>query len=208
MRLIVASGALITGAVEPLVGFLCHHQPMEMEKLEALNEKDQQIFLLGRIAFETSSLDIALRFVHGALRGHKDLDAFLDAPDNFSNNVRACTDLAKSHRDLSDELRTAVLAAIAEAAEIYRTRNRYTHDLLRADLMNQGWELARLTRQNHDTPESIPVSFNDMVDLVLKLVTATWRLRGCGLYVLSGQWENIALGSVEGRWDGTAESSR
>ena len=48
----------------------------------------------------------------------------------------------------------------------------------------------------------------EMVELALELVAVTWRLRGCGLYTLNGGWEGLALGVVEGEWDGTATSSR
>jgi hypothetical protein len=56
------------------------HFNMELETLRALPTKDQQTFLLGRIALETTSMDAALRFVNAALRGHRNVDAYLDAP--------------------------------------------------------------------------------------------------------------------------------
>ncbi|WP_162942731.1 hypothetical protein [Cryobacterium soli] len=157
---------------------------------------------------QTSSLDIALRFVNSALHGHHNVDAYLDAPDNFSKNVRSCSQLARAHVDLEESTRLAVLDAIAAAETVYKQRNRYMHDFLREDLLSQGWELARLTRQPDEMAESMPVSFDDMVTLVLELTTVTWRLRGCGLYVLGGQWEAMALGTVQGLWDGKATTSR
>lgn len=181
---------------------------MELETVKKLPAADQRIFLLGRVAAQTSSLDIALRFVNSALLGHNNVDAYLDAPDNFSNNVRSCSQLARSRLDLEESTRAAVLDAIAAADTVYKQRNRYMHDFLREDFMSQGWELARLTRQPDETAESVSVSFEAMVDLILELITVTWRLRGCGLYVLGGQWEELALGTVQGHWDGRATSSR
>jgi hypothetical protein len=52
------------------------------------------------------------------------------------------------------------------------------------------------------------VSFDDMVALILEIVTAIWRLRGCALYILQGTREGLALGAVEGEWDGNASYVR
>lgn len=87
-------------------------------------------------------------------------------------------------------------------------RNRYIHDLLRSDLLDQSWELAHLSRQAEGSPDFEAVSFDDMVALVLELVTAKWRLRGCALYILTGSWAGMAFGEVEGEWDGGATTSR
>jgi hypothetical protein len=181
---------------------------MKLEKLRALPSADQQIFLLGRIALETSRLDASLRFVHAALSGQNNVDAFLDAPDNFSVNVKKCRQLIDNHQKLDDKARAAVLDAVVAARNVYQRRNRYTHDFLRKNLLDQGWELARLSRQRADMPEVMAVSFDDMVSLVTELIAATWRLRGCAVYVLSGGWAGMAFGTVEGEWDGNATSTR
>ncbi|MDD1477896.1 hypothetical protein [Arthrobacter sp. H16F315] len=181
---------------------------MKLEKLRALAPADQQIFLLGRIALETSRLDASLRFVHAALSGQNNVDAFLDAPDNFSVNVKKCRQLIDTHLTLNDQAGAAVLDAVVAARNVYQRRNRYTHDFLRKDLLNQGWELARLSRQCADAPEVMAVSFDDMVNLVTDLIAATWRLRGCAIYVLTGGWAGTAFGTVEGQWDGSATLTR
>jgi hypothetical protein len=179
-------------------------QDMDLESLRALPVKDQQIFLLGRIASETTSMDAALRFVNAALRGQGNVDAYLDAPDFFSTNAKACQKLVKQNSDVDDETRKAVLSAVLAGSKAYSRRNRYIHDLLRRDLLDQSWQLAPLTRQPESSPEFEAVSFDDMVALVLEIVTATWRLRGCALYILQGSWAEMALGAVEGEWDGKA----
>jgi len=171
---------------------------MELDTLAALPEADQQVFLLGRIAYETTRVDIGLRFVNGALRGEPGVDAYLDAPDNFSDNVKKSTALATKHAGLTDEGRAAVLAAIVAADSVYKRRNRYTHDFIRSSMMSDGWELARLERQPDEALAFTEVSFDEMVDLVLELVAVTWRLRGCGMYVLNGGRAGMALGVVEG----------
>jgi len=181
---------------------------MELDSLRTLPEADQQVFLLGRIAYETSRVDIGLRFVNGALRGENDIGAYLDAPDRFSDNVKRCVELAKQNPSLSEAGRAAVLNAVAAADAVYRRRNRYIHDFMRDSMLSNGWELARLKRKAGEEQESVAVSFDEMVELIVELVAVTFRLRGCGLYVLNGGWEDMALGTVRGNWDGTATSSR
>jgi hypothetical protein len=181
---------------------------MDLDTLRALPVTDQRVFLLGRIAAETTSMDAALRLLNGALRGQYDIDAYLDAPDFFSKNARECRKLLNKRDEIDDETRKAVLRAITLASDAYTKRNRYVHDLLRDDLLDRSWELARLSRQPEGQPEFETVSFDDMVSLVLQLVTATWKLRGCALYVLNGSWSGIALGQVAGEWDGSSNFSR
>lgn len=181
---------------------------MELDQLRTLNISDQQVFLLGRIGMETTSVDAALRLVHAALRGRHDIDAFLDAPNFVSTIVKECRTLVRDHQTLTPQARKAVLSAVNAAGKTYTRRNRFTHDLLRNDLLDRSWELARLTRQPEGHPDFEPTSFQDMVDLVTSLVALKFRLRGCALFVLNGSWAGMALGQVEGHWDGSATSSR
>jgi len=149
-----------------------------------------------------------LRLLNAALRGQRNVDAYLDAPDFFSTNARKCRKLLKEHLDLAAETRTAALAAVSAGSNAYARRNRYIHDFLRKDLLDTSWELAPLSRQPDGTPEFETVSFDDMVALVREIITATWRLRGSALYVLQGTWESMAFGNVQGEWDGSASHSR
>ena len=91
---------------------------MELAHLRSLPAADQQTFLLGRIAGETTSMDAALRFVNAALRGRRDIDAFLESPDYFSSNVKACRKLADEHEDLSPELRKALAKALKNSSTL------------------------------------------------------------------------------------------
>lgn len=181
---------------------------MELDQLRTLPTPDQQVFLLGRIAMETTSMDAALRLVHAALRGQHNIDAFLDAPDYVSTTVKQCKILVRDHETLTPQAREAVLAAVDAAGKAYTRRNRFTHDLLRSDLLDRSWELARLTRQPEESADFEPTSFQDMVNLVTSLVALKFRLRGCALFVLNGSWAGMALGEVEGHWDGSATSTR
>lgn len=181
---------------------------MELSALRELPVTDQQTFLLGRIAGETTRMDAALRLLHAALRGEQDIDAFLDAPNFFTTNAKECRKLTKEHPAIDDETRSAVLRAVTFAGGHYTRRNPYIHDMLRRDLLDRSWELARLSRQDEGSPSSEPVSFDDAVALVTGLVAATWRLRACAMYVLNRSWEGIALGEVEGEWDGSANYVR
>lgn len=181
---------------------------MRLETLEGLPVSDQQTFLLGRIVAETTRMDAALRFLHAALRGEHDVLASLDAPDRYSDNSKQCRRLIGDHNTVDDETRAAVLAALASADENYARRNRYAHDMLRRDVLDRSWELARLSRQAEGEPDAKQVSFADAVALVTDIVAVTWRLRACGLYVLTRKWEGMALGYVTGDWDGNASYVR
>jgi hypothetical protein len=181
---------------------------MELETLRTLPAKDQQTFLLGRIASETTSMDAALRLVNAALRGQRNVDAYLDAPDFFSANAKQCRILINKHPNLTDETRKAVLGAVSASSKTYTQRNRYIHDLLRSDLLDKSWELASLSRRPEGATEFETVSFDDMVGLVRELVTATWRLRASALYILQGTWEGMTFGAVDGEWDGSANYTR
>jgi len=177
---------------------------MDLTSLRALGHADQRTFLLGRVVAETASLDAALRFFHAALDGRREIDAFRDAPDQFRANVRECSEKVAAAQ-LADVARAAFGATLLSAANVYDRRNRFVHDLLRDDVLSQRWELMRLNRKGDEVSET---DLDDMVQLVEEIVGITWRLRGGALYVLQGGWESIALGEVEGQWDGNANTSR
>lgn len=177
---------------------------MDLTSLRALDDDDQRTFLLGRIVTETASLDAALRFFHAALDGRREVDAFRDAPDQFRANIRECSEKVAS-TELTDVARTAFEATLNAAGSVYDRRNRFVHDLLRDDLLSQGWELMRLNRKGEEFVQTDP---DDMVRLVEEVVGVRWRLRGAALHLLQGGWESTALGEVEGQWDGTADLSR
>jgi hypothetical protein len=181
---------------------------MELEALRTLSAKDQQTFLLGRIASETTRMDAALRLVNAALRGRRDVDAYLDAPNFFSTNIKACRELLKGHPELDDETRAAVRGTLSASSKAYTRRNRYIHDLLRKDLLDTSWELVPLPRQAESAPVFETVSFDDMVALVREIVAVTWRLRGAAMYILQGTWEGMTFGAVDGDWDGSASNIR
>lgn len=142
----------------------------------------QRLFLLGRITAETTSLDAALRFVHAALRGRHE-----------------------RHDGIDDGGRRAIHSTLTAANKLYATRNRYIHDLLRADLLSGGWELAGLERQSDGEQNITATTFDGMVQLVEDLVGVTWRLRGAAFYILNGSWIGLSTGAVEGQWDGSAD---
>lgn len=181
---------------------------MELEELRRLPAADQQVFLLGRIAAETTSMEAALRFLHAALRGLRSLDAYLDAPTYVSSIIRECQTLAREHAELDAESQTAIRATLRSTKDAYALRNRFTHDLLREDLLDRSWELARLTRQPEGAPDLSGTSFDDMVALVLNLIAAKYRLRGSAIFVLQGTWRGLAFGSVQGEWDGSVTYDR
>jgi len=149
-------------------------------------------------------MDAALRFVHAVLRGQHELDAYLDAPDYVSSNVKACRKLLAEHSELNEETREAVRRTLTAVSKAYAQRNRFTHDFLRANLLDKTWELARLSRPSADEPEVLTVSSEDMIRLVCEIVAATWRLRGAARNILRGTWSGMTLGEVEGDWDGSA----
>lgn len=178
---------------------------MDLISLRALDDADQRTFLLGRIVSETAGLDAALRFFHAALDGRREVDAFRDAPDQFRVNARECAEKVAGATELAHGARAAFDATLLAAADVYDWRNRFVHDLLRDDALSQRWELMRLNWKGAAITQT---DFDDMVHLVEEIVGVTWRLRGSALYVLQGGWESIALGEVEGQWDGNAKTSR
>lgn len=181
---------------------------MEIEDLKQLPPSDQRTFLLGRIAREATSMDIALRFVHAALRGESDLNAFFDSPDYFSVAARECREMLRANPQLTVYERSALEDSVDAALDCYRQRNRFIHDLLREGLMDGSWELAHLTRSRAAKTEAVKIDFDSMVDFILRIVATTWRLRAAGMYILSGEWAGVALGTVMAEWNGTATSSR
>ncbi|QWS33046.1 hypothetical protein [Curtobacterium aetherium] len=178
---------------------------MDLDTLRTLPSSDQRVFLLGRITSETTSLDAALRFVHAALRGRHEIDAFLDAPRYITTIVKECKALLSQRDDIDDGGRRAVNAILTAANKLYTSRNRFIHDMLRADLLSGRWELAGLERQPDGEQDITATTFDGMVGLVEDLVGVTWRLRGAAFYILNGSWSGLATGAVEGQWDGSAD---
>jgi len=109
---------------------------VDLDTLRTLPASDQRLFLLGRVTAETTSLDAALRFVHAALRGRHEVDAFLDAPRYITTIVKECKALLAQHDGIDDAGRRAVKATLTAANKLYATRNRFVHDMLRADLLS------------------------------------------------------------------------
>ena len=154
---------------------------------------------------EATSLDAALRFVHAALRGRHEIDAFLDAPRYITTIVKECKAPLAQHDGIDATGRRAVNATLTAANKLYTSRNRFIHDMLRADLLSGGWELAGLERQPDGEQNVTATTFDGMVGLVEDLVGVVWRLRGAAFYILNGSWSGLATRPVEGQWDGSAD---
>lgn len=108
-----------------------------MKHLRRLPATDQRIYLLGRITTEATRMDAALRMFHAALRGERELDALLDAPDVFRQNVKACRKLLEQHPELETDTQEALSRTLDRAEAPYTQRNRYIHDLLRSGLLDR-----------------------------------------------------------------------
>lgn len=178
---------------------------MELEELRALKASDQATFMLGRIASETLRMDIALRFLNASLRGRKDIDAYRQAPQGFRANARECTSMINERGEISGHIRTAMLEAVEQAEKVYDHRNRYMHDHLREAMLQEGWELARVSQPPKGTPEIISVTLDEMIYLVHDTIAATWRLRGGAMHLHRGEssWTDLLLGALEPEWDGS-----
>ena len=175
---------------------------MDLDTLRGLAPADQQMLLLGRIVHETTRMDAALRFLHAALSGHTSTDGYLDAPDSFHMNAKACSSLVATHETLEPHTRAAFESSIEAGRAAYKQRNRYAHDLLRASMVGDGWDRVPLSRQRHASP--VVVDAEGMIALVCDIVAATWRLRGAAMHTLGRGWSGLALGAVEGDWKGDA----
>lgn len=182
---------------------------MDLLSLKALSAADQQIFLLGRLTAEPVRMDIAMRFLNSGLLGHRDFESFMDTTVNFTANANECLSLIAASPDFADDERDALASAVDDAKVVYAHRNRYAHDHLRRSLLNrEQWELARIARPVGNTPEVIPVSFDDMVALVQEVVAVTYRLRACAMHVMTGgasTWRDLVFSPVQGDWDGSVE---
>lgn len=76
-------------------------------------------------------------------------------------------------------------ATLTAADKLSATRNRFAHDMLRADLLSGGWELVGLERRPDGDQSLTATTLNGMVDLIEELVGVTWRLRGAAFYILN-----------------------
>jgi len=178
---------------------------MDIEQVRDLSDEDQRVFLLGRVASETTRMDAALRMLHAALRGEHSVDAFLDAPNFVSTLVKECRSLLSAYGELDEGALRAVRRTLTDASAAYSRRNRFMHDMLRADLLTREWQLAGLVRRADGEQPVEPTRFDNMVGLVCDLVGVTWRVRGAAFYVHNRSWQGSALGAVTGQWDGSAE---
>ncbi|TPW78060.1 hypothetical protein [Schumannella soli] len=181
---------------------------MNLDTLRNLPQDDQRVFLLGRVAAETTETDAALRFLWAALQERRNVGASLEAPDYFSTTVKECRKFVRDSTTISADDATAIRGALRVASELYTRRNRYVHDLLRESLLSSEWELVRLTGEVDIEPEPELVSFDSTVELVRDFVAVKFRLRGCAMHLLTGTWEGLAFGQLEGRWDGSVDISR
>jgi hypothetical protein len=136
---------------------------VDLTTLRTFSPFDERVFLLGRVPSETTSFDAALRFVHASLRGRHEIDAFLDAPRCIATIVKGCKALLSQRDDIDDAGRRAVNATLTAADTLYATRNRFIHDMLRADLLSDGRELAGLERQPDGEQNITATTFNGMV---------------------------------------------
>lgn len=191
---------------------------MEIDELRHMTSADRWVFVRGRIATEAVDMDAALRGVHAALRNRHDRDALLEAKPAWSTTLTQCKAELQT-RGLSDEMRDAAVHVLDDAGRMWNERNRYMHDLLVVSIdiddappvfteprAEDDRYLLRLARVN-DAPESVSVSLDSAIQLVLELVAVTWRLRALRFYLAkeSGGWRGMLLGHVEGVWDGTAD---
>lgn len=181
---------------------------MKLKQLRALPPADQRTFLLGRIAGETTRMDAALRLFNAALHGERDLDALLDAPDFFTQNLAECQKLLAQQSQIGDDAKGSLHRTLTASGNSYAQRNRYIHDLLRTTLVDHQWELTRMSRRPSASLAVQLTSLDEMVRLVRELVACTWRLRGGAVYLSTGGWKGLALGHVVGKWNGDADYQR
>ena len=167
---------------------------MELDDVLTLPMADQMTYLRGRILESALSMEAVARYLHVRLDGGSDLDAALDTPQQFQVLARECAERAEACERFSDRARPLAVSAIHEAAALYERRNRFVHDALRQDLVNeQEWERAKLWRPRSEKggplPEPEPASSQEMVDLVFHLIRTTWRLRGALWCLISSSQE-------------------
>lgn len=183
---------------------------MRLSDLKLLEPADQQAFLLGRIGVEAVRMEVALRFLHSVLSGHRDFESFLDAPAFFSDTAKECMVKIRENPMFTTDERRAIRRAVKIARGLYTRRNRFVHDLLRTNLADRSqWELARVARPTDASPDVMPIDSGEMVDFVRDLVAGAYRLRAAAMYIVtedSSLWEDGLFGHLDGQWDGTVDS--
>lgn len=190
---------------------LCHDVEVKIEEVQELPRADQLTFLRGRIVEASLSMEVVLRYLHVQLHGGVNFDAALDTPQQFSQLANGCLAAATSLDRLNDSTRPLVLSSIAQAARLYERRNRIIHDLLQRDLLHEEqWKLSRVSRprkeRESELPEPVPISPDEMIDLVHEFISATWRLRGVLWTLMVGHDGEISpylSEPLRPNWDGS-----
>ena len=183
---------------------------MDIDAVKTLPLADQMTFLRGRILEESLSMEAAARYVYVRLSGGSNLEEALDTPQQFKSLAADCSNLVPGCGRLSEQIKPLALTAIENAALLYERRNRFVHDALRHDLIaEERWARFRLWRRKGEKDEPLPspepVSSEEMIDLVLALIRATWRLRGL-LWSLTGTSQEVSpflTHAFEPQWDGS-----
>lgn len=183
---------------------------MRLIDLHALEPADQQALLLGRIGMEAVRMEVALRFLHSVLSGHRDFDSYLDAPAFFSVAAKECMVMVRESESLTRDERRAIRRAVKIARGLYSRRNRFVHDFLRVSLADRSqWELAPVARLTGSVLDAVPTNPEAMVDFICDLIAAGYRLRSAAMYLIvedESLWEDGLYGHLTGRWDGSVES--
>ncbi|WP_341955941.1 hypothetical protein [Microbacterium sp. LWH13-1.2] len=183
---------------------------MRLPDLHKLEPADQQALLLGRIGMEAVRMEVALRFLHSVLAGHRDFESYLDAPPFFSDTAKECMAMIRENTSLIGEERRAIHRAVKIARGLYSRRNRFVHDFLRVSLADRSqWELAPVARLADSVPDAVPTNPEAMVDFIRDLVAGAYRLRAAAMYLMvddESLWEDGLFGHLNGQWDGSVES--
>lgn len=193
---------------------------MNLQGLPKLSARHLWVYIVGRIAIESTNVDARLRALLAVLNGRMDRDALLEAAPPWTTTLTNCK-ARLNVMPYSEKTRDAILTAINDADAAWNERNRYVHDLLVESIAaddtfhpeatalpgKENRLRVRLARDKKGiAPNAQVVSLGQAVELIHQLVAVGWRLRAAqGHLVGATTWNGLLFGYVTGGWDGSAE---
>jgi hypothetical protein len=116
------------------------------------------------------AMESTARDVHGWLQDRPNPADLKDGPQNFAELVR---EIKRRLGPADEYFADAAKAALDDIYAAYQERNRYVHDLLHETDLGQ-W--SRESLEFHTPRHRKPVDEEALVDAVLSIVRANWRL--------------------------------
>ncbi|MDU0326316.1 hypothetical protein RWH43_06040 [Microbacterium sp. KSW2-21] len=138
--------------------------------LQDLSADQRATFRIGLMARLTVAMERTARDVHGWLQGRDDPAELEDGARQFAMLLKQ---IKANLRPADEDFAMAAKEALDQVYAAYEERNRYVHDLLHETDLGQ-W--SRESLEFHTPLHSTAVDEEALVDAVLAIVRANWRL--------------------------------